>query len=72
MASWVIRERATGDVVMETYDRRIADRLNTAKYEAVPILEYLGSLNRQIQSEKPLVLIDTDEHGICRESGRAS
>lgn len=44
--SWVIREKTTGNVVMETYDRAILDTLNTEKYEAVPILEYLASLNR--------------------------
>lgn len=45
-ASWVIREKATGNVIMETYDRAKVDALNTKKYEAVPILEYLASLNR--------------------------
>lgn len=45
-ASWVIRERATGTVLFETYQESITLKLNTAKYEAVPILEYLQSLNR--------------------------
>lgn len=45
-ASWVIREKATGNVIMETYDRTKVAALNTEKYEAVPILEYLASLNR--------------------------
>jgi len=31
---------------METFDRSKIDRLNTEKYEAVPILEYLTSLNK--------------------------
>ncbi len=43
--SWVIREKATGKVFLETFDKRKVDALNVAKYEAVPILEYLGSLN---------------------------
>lgn len=44
-ASWVIRERGTGKVIMETFDQNIVQRLNTQRYEAVPIQVYLGSLN---------------------------
>jgi hypothetical protein len=44
-ASWVIRERATGKVLFEAFDKKKVDALNTAKYEAVPILEHLVSLN---------------------------
>jgi hypothetical protein len=44
-ASWVIRERATGRVICETYDPRKVAALNTTRYEAVPILEHLQSLN---------------------------
>lgn len=43
--SWVIRERATGRVVCETFSRRVVDAINAEKYEAVPIHEYLVSLN---------------------------
>jgi hypothetical protein len=46
-ASWVIREKATGRVVMETFNRRTAEAINTARYEAVPIKQYLASLNRR-------------------------
>lgn len=45
-ASWVIREKATGKVLFETFDRKKVEALNSDKYEAVPILEYLASLNR--------------------------
>ena len=45
-ASWVIRNRVTGVVLFETYNPKIAAAL-TDKYEAVPILEYLASLNRK-------------------------
>lgn len=48
-ASWVIREKATGNVLFETFDKKKVDALNTARYEAVPIGEYLASLNRQSQ-----------------------
>ena len=44
-ASWVIRERDTGKVLFETFDKRIPTAINAVKYEAVPILEYLVSLN---------------------------
>lgn len=45
-ASWVIKNKATGEVVMETFDQAKVDALNTEKYVAVPIKEYLASLNR--------------------------
>lgn len=45
-ASWVIREKGTGKVLFETFDKRKVDALNAARYEAVPILEHLASLNR--------------------------
>lgn len=44
-ASWVIKNKSTGEVVMETFDRAKVDALNTAKYEAVPIQKHLASLN---------------------------
>lgn len=46
-ASWVIRNKATGEVILETFDPRKVAALNTAKYEAVPIREYLESLNKR-------------------------
>ena len=36
-ASWVVRERATGRVIFETFNPRLVARLKP-KYEAVPIL----------------------------------
>jgi hypothetical protein len=44
-ASWVIRVKATGEVLFETFNKRKVDALNTVKYEAVPIQTYLASLN---------------------------
>lgn len=46
-SSWVIVETATDRVLMETYQRAVVDALNTARYTAVPILEYLQGLNRK-------------------------
>lgn len=51
-ASWVIREKDGGAVVMETFDKTKVDALNTEKYEAVPIQEHLASLNRVIRFKK--------------------
>ena len=44
-ASWVIRNKHTGKVLAETFSVKTVDALNTAKYEAVPIYQYLASLN---------------------------
>lgn len=48
-ASWVIRNKTTGEVICETFDSRKVAALNTAKYEAVPIRQYLEQLNRTTQ-----------------------
>lgn len=45
-ASWVIKEKASGKVLFETFDQKKVDALNVEKYVAVPILEHLGSLNQ--------------------------
>jgi hypothetical protein len=45
--SWVIRNRETKAVVCETFNPRVVTALNTQKYEAVSIGEYLASLNRR-------------------------
>lgn len=44
-ASWVVREKASGAVLFETFNPRLVAALKP-KYEAVPILAYLGALNR--------------------------
>lgn len=45
-ASWVIVELATGKPVFETFNETLATKhLNTEKFKAVPILEWLQSLN---------------------------
>jgi hypothetical protein len=55
-ASWVIRDKATKTPVMETFNPATVDRLNTDKYEAVPIGQYLGEINGKA---KPAAAIDT-------------
>lgn len=49
-ASWILRDKATKKVICETFEQRTVDRLNTEKYEAVPILAYLQSLNAAIRA----------------------
>lgn len=50
-ASWVIRRKSDGEVQFETFDRKKVEALNTAKYEAVPIGDYLAEVNRKIKPE---------------------
>jgi hypothetical protein len=52
-ASWVIRNKKTGDVVYETDQRSVAEKVNTKKYEAVPIQQHLGELNDKL-ARRPL------------------
>ena len=49
-ASWVIREKDTGNVVIETFDKKKVAALNTDKYEAVPVQQHLGELNAAIKA----------------------
>ena len=44
-ASWIIRNKTTREVISETFSPATVAALNTAKYEAVPIGEYLASIN---------------------------
>lgn len=44
-ASWIIRDKTTKRILVETFNKKIVDHLNTDKYEAIPILEYLVEIN---------------------------
>lgn len=44
--SWIIRNKATGEVLFETFNSKLVAALNTRKYEAMPIGQYLASLNQ--------------------------
>jgi hypothetical protein len=46
-ASWIIRRKATGEVIAETFLRSVAESVNAEKYEAVPVQQHLASLNRK-------------------------
>ncbi|MCC4269220.1 LPD5 domain-containing protein [Marinobacter nauticus] len=54
-ASWVIRNKETGEVIAETFDRNTVAALNESKYEAVPISEHLASINQQTAESTPQV-----------------
>lgn len=47
MTSWVIRNRATKEVVCETFSPKMVVALNLEKYEAIPVLDYLVEINRK-------------------------
>jgi len=51
-ASWVIVDRQTGAVLFETFQASIIPKINTARYEAVPILTYLQHLTKRPQHDK--------------------
>lgn len=48
IASWVLRNKTTKEVVCETFNPIDVMWLNINKYEAIPILDYLQELNREI------------------------
>jgi len=49
-ASWVIVRKATGETIAETYLKHVAEAINKEKYTAVPIIDYLNSLNKEIKA----------------------
>jgi len=46
-ASWVIVDKKTNEVLFETFQESILEKINTEKFKIVPILEYLVSINGQ-------------------------
>lgn len=44
-ASWILRDKHTKQVVCETYLASMITKLNTSRYEAIAIGDYLESLN---------------------------
>lgn len=53
-SSWIIRDKNTGRVIMETFDPKKVSALNTNKYEAVPVGQHLSDINRLLRAGKPL------------------
>lgn len=50
--SYVIVDKRTGQSVCEIWQKSVADKINTDKYRAVPIMEYLQQINRDIKAGK--------------------
>lgn len=50
-ASWVIREKATGGVVFETFSEKVAAAINTEKYEVIAVADHLEGLNKSIKTD---------------------
>lgn len=46
--SWVIIKRSTGKAVLETFSKKVADAIDTKKYEVLTTLNYLVELNRRV------------------------
>src|SRR5699024_3614963 len=69
-SSWGIRDKETGETVLETFDRKVVDALNTAKYEAVPVGQHLAQLNRQGRNAErtEVVASETDERPVRAEA----
>lgn len=51
-ASWVIVNKATRQAIFETYNENTAKAINTKLYEAVPALQYLQQINREIKGQQ--------------------
>jgi hypothetical protein len=48
-ASWVIVRLSDGHPVLETFNEKAVQCLNVEKYKAVPILEWLQSINKSLK-----------------------
>lgn len=48
--SWVVVEKSTSKVVIETFSKTLVEQLNTEKYLAVPIMEYLQNVNMKLNN----------------------
>jgi len=51
-ASWVIRNKISKEVIFETFDETLIEKLNNLTYEAVSILDYLVEFNKRVINEK--------------------
>jgi hypothetical protein len=45
ISSWVVVRKSDKQAIFETFSKRTAAAINTERYTAVPILEYLVSIN---------------------------
>lgn len=47
--SWIIRKNGKSTALLETFNPAVVAKLNTDKYNAVPVLEYLQDMNKRIK-----------------------
>jgi len=47
--SWIVTRTATGEAVLETWSRKVADAINRDRYTVQTAAQYLGALNRKIR-----------------------
>ena len=47
--SWIIKNKQTGEVMLEIFSQKLLARLNTEKYEAVPVMEYLCGVSQKLK-----------------------
>lgn len=50
--SWMIIEKATGNVICETFNQNHVRQINTEKYEAIDAYDYLLNLNKKLKAER--------------------
>ncbi len=49
--SWVIIRLSDNAAILETWSEKVAKAINTEKYKAVPIMEYLTGLNKKKETK---------------------
>ena len=49
--SWIVTNNKTGAVICEIWNRSTLSQVNTAKYTAIPTMQYLCALNKKIKEE---------------------
>ena len=48
--SWIIVRRATGEPVLETFERATAERVNQTAYAVFTAAQWLGAMNKAIKT----------------------
>lgn len=48
--SWIVVSRATGEAVLETYERDTAERINQEAYEVLTAHQYLVRFNEAVRN----------------------
>ena len=49
--SWVIVNKATNETICELWNIETVYYINTEKYKAIPVREYLENLNKQVKQD---------------------